>query len=297
MSRKLALVTVVYNSPEVLEGFFASLAIQTFQDFELHILDNSPSRVSYDECQRLIAQHAMNNVHLVYNNANLGVAAGNNQGIRAGMASGCEYILLLNNDIEFKRPDFLAALVTEADQRQESMMTAKMYYFDSGRVWCAGGKISCWRGLTTHTGENQVDGPAYSVAGYTAFAPTCFLLVHRRVFEKVGIMDEKYFVYFDDTDFIYRTGKAGYRIYYDPEFKIWHKVSSSTGGAESPITVYYGNRNRIYFIRKNFPPIWQVVSLGYFLATRIVRYLRYPPAFRARLRQALGDGVRMQGFR
>ncbi|HQV60296.1 MAG TPA: hypothetical protein PLG08_05950, partial [Chitinophagaceae bacterium] len=121
---------------------------------------------------------------------------------------------------------------------------------------------------------------------------TCFMLVKKEVFEKVGFMDEKYFAYYDDTDFVLRATNRGYKIFYDPTLVILHKVSSSAG-TNSPFYVYYSNRNKLYFIRKNFTGLQRYFSILYTLVSRVVFYFRFDKARRQKLVQGLKDGFKM----
>ena len=73
-------------------------------------------------------------------------------------------------------------------------------------------------------------------------------MIHKSIFKEVGLMKEKYFMYYDDTDFCATLIKKGIKILYNPNAILWHKVSSSSGGDNSPIYTYYANRNRLYFI-------------------------------------------------
>lgn len=274
MKKRIGLVTVLFNSADVLPGFFQSLSRQTFDDYWLYILDNSLDNFSFEAAQEEIEKYSLNNVTLIKNSENVGVAAANNQGIKLGLEAGCEYLLILNNDIEFEDVNLFQNMMSLAERKKEKLITPKMYFHDNGLIWCAGGEISKLRGTVRHFGEMQADLPQNSITGYTEYAPTCFMLVHREVFERIGLMDEKYFVYYDDVDFIWRSNQAGYKLLYWAEGKISHKVSSSTGGDDSPFSIFYSNRNRVYFIRKNYSPIFKFISLTYTLATRFLKYMK-----------------------
>jgi GT2 family glycosyltransferase len=272
---KLGLVTVLYKSENVLSGFFQSLGNQSFKDYHLYLIDNSPS----DENNRLIEKFAreykiVDFTH-VRNEENYGVAKGNNQGIELALKSESEYILLLNNDIEFTQTFLFSDLISYAETNNEYLIVPKILYYGTRTIWMAGGRFLKLKGFTTHYGENQLDCYKYNQKKYFDYAPTCFMLVHKTVFEIVGRMDEKYFVYYDDTDFIYRAIKKKLRILYMPEFEIFHKVSSSTGGNETLFSIYYLNRNRIYFIKKNMNPIISCCAISYTLLTRSIKFIKY----------------------
>lgn len=118
-------------------------------------------------------------------------------------------------------------------------------------------------------------------------------MIAKEVFESVGYMDPCYFVYCDDSDFVFRAGMKGFRVYFEPSISIAHKVSGSTGGALSPFTIRYGTRNRVYFIRKHFPFLKRMVALALFKATRIKHLLVLDSPRRKILIDAIREGEKM----
>ena len=113
------------------------------------------------------------------------------------------------------------------------------------------------------------------------------------VFKTVGFMDEKYFVYYDDTDFIYRAKTLAYKIIYYPKTIVSHKVRISIGGAESLFSIYYTRRTRFYFIVKNFDFLSKIISFSYFYFTCCIKYLQYGKQERQELIRAILDGWRL----
>jgi GT2 family glycosyltransferase len=292
MKARVGLVTVLFNSEDVLPGFFESLSAQKFSDYWLFILDNSLNDASYKKSLDLIEQYGLQNVTLIKNQKNVGVAAANNQGINLSLQMGCDYVLLLNNDIEFHDVNLFGDLVQLADDSNEKLIVPKIYFHDSRKIWCAGGSFSNLKGTVVHRGEGEIDSGQYDKDGYIGYAPTCFMLIHKQVFDAIGIMDEKYFVYSDDADFIWRANKFGFRTYYWAKGLVLHKVSSSTGGGLSPFSTYYCERNRIYFIRKNFSPFMKFFALAFYIITRPLKW-RF---FSKRLRPSFISGV-VDGFK
>lgn len=290
---KVGLVTVLYNSEDVLPDFFDSLAKQDYSAYWLYVIDNSPTDASLRIAQELAAQYRIHNVSFIRNTDNLGVATGNNQGIRLALEAGCEYVLLLNNDIEFKDAALLSKMIALADNQHEDMIVPKIYFHDTGLIWCAGGSFNTWRGTTRHRGEGQPDGPAFATDQHTDYAPTCFMLIRRAVFEKIGLMDEKYFVYYDDTDFVWRANAAGFRLKYWADGEVWHKVSSSTVGG-SLFSAYYATRNRVYFIRKQMGALHKYAALAFMFSTRLINFPQYNAAERAKIWQGIKVGLLMR---
>jgi GT2 family glycosyltransferase len=290
---KIGLVTVLYNSDSVLEGFFRSLSSQTFKDYHLYLVDNAPSFNTNNLIMDLTKRYPISSYTHIKNEKNLGVAEGNNQGINLSVNLGCTHTLLLNNDIEFSQDFLLHDMIKYSLDFKEYLIIPKILYYETCKVWMAGGDLRKSRGTVRHFGDGDTDGIKYSKSGYFAYAPTCFMLIDNIVFQQIGIMDEKYFVYYDDTDFILRATNADFRVFLMPSLIVLHKVSSSTGGSESLFSIYYSNRNRIYFLRKNFKGLGFLIPIFYTLATRFLRYIAYNKSRKMELIRAVKDGFAM----
>ena len=291
---KFGLVTVLYNSVDVLEGFFKSLAAQTYKNWHLEIVDNSPDNSSMERAQQLVKLHGLEGVHFVKNPGNFGVAKGNNQGIESCLQLNCDYVILLNNDIEFDDTSLFKDIASEIERHGYEMLAPKVYYFDTGKLWYAGGLIEEYSGKVQHFGDGKEDSSKYSTNCYTGYAPTCFMAIKASVFKSVGLMDERYFVYSDDTDFVLRCQRAGIKLRYLGNKSLRHKVSSSTGGDESDFSIYYGNRNRLFFIRKNLTGLIRISAISWFFCTRIVRWFIYSNNKKQVLYRAVIDGMNLE---
>jgi hypothetical protein len=258
---KIGVVTVTFGSAEVLPVFLASLDKQIYKNFVLIAIDNHSEDNSVDQ----LRAHSGCETIVIANDQNVGVAAGNNQGIRTAIGAGCEYVLLLNNDVVFG-PELFSHLVAGLETNRCEMTTPLVYYYDRPQViWCAGGAFQRWAGLRVrHRGADVPDRGQFNAPVRVSYAPTCCILFKREVFQSVGLMDEAYFVYVDDLDFLYRAWKANLTMFYLPDAKLWHKVSSLTG-AESPFSVRYNTRNRAYFSAKHLSGINYVLTNASFL--------------------------------
>ncbi|MBM3415177.1 MAG: glycosyltransferase family 2 protein [Bacteroidetes bacterium] len=291
---KTGLVTVLYNSDNVLEDFFRSISKQSYKDYILYLVDNSVNDLTNSSIVRLVKEYPVTQYSHIKSEGNIGVAAGNNAGIKQALEDGCDYVLLLNNDIEIESRDALMKMLSVCEMKGEKMVVPKIYYFDTHRLWMAGGHMDTWRALGVHDGYKKTDGPAYNVPRHITYAPTCFMLINKQVFDKIGMMDEQYFAYYDDTDFVYRAAKTGFKLYYEPSINILHKVSSSGGGDLSAFYVYYSNRNKIYFIRKNFKGIKRIFAIFYTIFSRIFFWLQFNKARKKDLIRGLKDGFRIK---
>jgi len=275
----IGVVTVTFNSESFLPEFFASCRTQTLANFRLYAIDNA----SRDGSAAALLQEAKTEprLHVIVNKDNVGVAAGNNQGILQALADGCEWVLLLNNDTLFS-PALFQQLLDACEQQQWPVVVPKMY-FDAPRdsVWYGGGYFNTVRGHTGyHLRMGEKDLGQFDTPTTMDYAPTCCMLVKRSVFETIGLMDETYFVYFDDTDFCWRLRQHKQALGYWPAATLVHKVGGSTGGVTSPFTVRITARNRLYFLRKHFgwwsPWLWLLAFIPYYAGRYLL--LKWSPA-------------------
>ncbi len=189
---------------------------------------------------------------LIKNNENSHFPAGNNIGIRFTLKHlKTDYILLLNNDTVVNKY-FLKELVEAGESREDvGILGPKIYYYDETDViWSAGCKIS-WkfgRGLQIGTGEK--DQGQYNTSKEVELISGSAFLIKTEVLNKIGLMDKKYFLYFEESDWTLKANQAGYKSFYIPTAKVWHKVSRSGGGISNPIGLYYITRNRWIFMRR-----------------------------------------------
>jgi GT2 family glycosyltransferase len=288
---KIALVTVLYNSAGVLDDFLRSLAGQTRRDFILYAVDNA----SPDDSAAVVTEWARRGdfpVVLIANEQNGGVAQGNNIGVRAALADSCGRIVLTNNDTLWA-PDALERLLAGADETRATLVVPKICIHGTDRLWAAGGAWDRWRGGTRHRGFGRRDAPAYNVRRPVEYAPSCVMLIAAEVFRRVGLFDERYFLYYDDSDFVRRAGAAGERLCYIPESVVWHRESASVGNA-SPLAQYYLSRNLLLFTREHEPAFyWYYVLAVQGAIHWLKRSFTFSRAQWSASREGLRDGIRM----
>lgn len=289
---KIGIVTVLFNSDDVLPGFFESLSKQKNVKYVLYVIDNSKSRSGSDISESLARKYGVD-AKIVFNNFNYGVAKGNNQGIEMALAEHCDFILLANNDIEFHDELILSKMLSRMEASGNSVLVPKIYYFGGSRIWFAGGKFSLLRATTPHFWDYKEDIGQYGNATTTEYAPTCFMLLKKEVFENVGFMDEKYFVYYDDSDFVWRLKVNNIKIGFDKNSVVLHKVSHSTGGGTSEFSLYYGLRNRIYFIRKNYGWFFGGLATAYTILSGCIKIAFYSGGKRKSIVKGLYDGFNL----
>jgi len=275
--KPVGVVTVTFNSAGVIEDFMKSVLNQVQVEFVLYVVDNASS----DDTLKRLAEYSDARIVLIANEANVGVAEGNNIGIRAALKDGCDSVLLINNDTVFDS-DLLAKLVAGLREHGCEMIVPKILLFDEPEtVWYGGGYFNMLRASGSHLGLGQKDVGQFDLAHAVSYGPTCCMLIKRGVFERVGLMDSSYFLYFDDTDFCLRTHRAGVKLFYLPAARLRHKVSSLTGSTSS-LALRYITRNHVYYLLKHYS-WWQVffycLALYIYLPGKYLLVLRRPRLF------------------
>ncbi len=229
-----------------------SLAAVTYDNFTVVVVDNGSTDTSLVQLQNIEPSFPF---ILIPTGINLGFAAGNNVGIRYGLANDAEYILLLNNDTTVD-PSFLAELVAAAENNPEAgILSSKIFYHrDPSKLWYAGGQWNAKGQCFQHIGIDELDDCGlYDSVSDTDYASGCVLFIRRSVVCRVGLMDPKFFLTYEETDWCYRARAAGYRILFVPTAKVWHKVSVSFGGVDSPLQTYFYARNLLLWAERQLP--------------------------------------------
>ena len=229
----------------------------TYPRYRIVIVDNGSADGSV-----LKLQERFPGIDILQAGKNLGFAGGNNVGIRHALEQGADYVWLLNNDT-IVDPTALAELVNAAKVSDAvGIVGSKIYFFSKPDViWFAGGFIRYSRGTSVHRGQLERDEGQYNEISEVDYITGCSLLIKHEVVAKVGLMDERFFLLFEEADWNQRAKEQGYKILYVPLSKVWHKVSVSIG-ADSPAYYYYLIRNSLLFTLKHKPIYIPTVTLG-----------------------------------
>jgi GT2 family glycosyltransferase len=193
-------------------------------------------------------------LEIIENGKNLGFAPGNNVGIRHVLDLGAQNILLINNDIDAD-PDMLKHMVEHLKSGVGIVCPAIYYFNNPDTIWSAGGKFNPL--LLEMITSQRSSGFLTQEVIERDFMPSCAWLVQRDVFETVGLLDERFFLYYDDLDYCLRLRKMGYKILLVPQARLWHKVSQSSGGENKPRERYFMGLSSGLYFRKHMR-FWQV---------------------------------------
>jgi len=228
-------------------------------DLNVVVVDNNSTDGSREMLQKFKSSKVQK-FKVIENQENLGFAEGNNIGIRYSLKNGADWVFLLNNDTEVARKALVRLIKVGNSNKRTGILAPKIYFAEGyefhreryskeerGRViWYAGGKIDWQNVIGQHRGVDEVDRGQYDQITETDFISGCAMLIKRKVLEKIGNLDEKYFLYYEDADFCQRAKKRGFKLVFVPKAKVWHK-NLGTGRTGSELQDYYLTRNRLLF--------------------------------------------------
>jgi len=247
-----------------------SLKKMTYRNYDVIVVDNA----STGDDVKILREEFGDYVHIIENDKNYGYTGGNNVGMKYCLDhSQPDYFLILNPDTVVD-PDLLSR-VTEFAEKDTSIgiVDPKVYYYQSPNcIQSAGGKINMWTGQTSSIGIKQADVGQYDKPREVDYIAGCCMLIKKGVISKIGLFDESYFCYWDETDYCTRARKAGYKVIYVPEAsirhkapmkeKVWQKTLASRRA--SCFTQYYSARNSFKFMRKHATKLQYVSFLACF---------------------------------
>jgi GT2 family glycosyltransferase len=219
-------------------------------------------------------------VTLLETGSNLGYAGGNNVGMRYAMEHGAQYVLLLNNDTVVDGAlvrEFIGAAETLGDG---AILSAQIYFHaEPETLWYAGGRVVPSTGNTYHEGfQSPARTHGHEGIAQTDYASGCAFFVSTRLLSRIGLFDERFFLLYEETDLCYRARDIGAKCYVVPRAKVWHKVSVSFGGANSPSYIYFWSRNRLLWAEKHLS--WRRLLRLYIHVTRATLTRLRPPRLR-----------------
>lgn len=265
----VAIILVNYNGVDDTIDCIKSLSKITNVEHEIIVVDNKSTDDSVDVLEKF--QHTIK-FTLLLANQNDGFSAGNNIGIK--YAENADYYLLLNNDTVVA-PNFLENLMVGFEENKNCGATISkiLYYSKPNTIWYAGGNISKITARSEHYHFNEKDTFTINTPQKVTFASGCCLCISRKVIDKIGLLNENFFLYEEDADYCCRIIEAGFEIEYMPSSVIYHKVSASTGQG-SPTSQFYSVRNKYYLIRLHVKGMHKFSAYIYCTAQFLFRCLK-----------------------
>jgi len=254
----VSVVIVNYNGKKFLNECIGSLYAQSYPDFEILVVDNASVDGSIE-----FLKAEFPGVRIIRNQVNLGFAGGMNSGI---LNARGPFILALNNDTRMDRDCIMRLVEVMVHDRSIGMCAVKLLFYDQ-RINSTGICISR-SGAAWDRGMFEVDTGQFETSE-EVFGPSAAAALYRKeMFNDIGLFDEDFFLYLEDVDIAFRGQLAGWKCIYIPGAVVYH-YHGGTAGFQSDLTVYYGNRNILWFPFKNYPLSLLLSSLPWIIGRTI----------------------------
>ena len=266
----ISIITINYNGLKDTCELIDTLPLEN-DKLEVIVVDNASLQ---DEAS--IIEQRYPRVTVVRSSKNLGFAGGNNLGIQA---SHGRYLFFINNDTiietknEEQRNNFLQPLIERLESSDKIGMVCPKIRFSWGNHLIQYAGYTPLSSITMRNrsiGFGEEDHGQYDTPHQTPYAHGAAMLVKREVINRVGMMPECFFLYYEELDWSMMIRRAGYEIWFDPSFTVYHKESQSTG-QDSPLRTYYLTRNRLLFVRRNIHQPERLLSYIYLIGVVAVK--------------------------
>ncbi|CAD6493495.1 MAG: Glycosyl transferase family 2 [Candidatus Argoarchaeum ethanivorans] len=253
---KVCIIILNWNGLQDTNECLESIRKISYPNYEVIVVDNASTGNDTEVLKEKFGDY----IRLIENRKNYGFSEGNNIGMRYALSNNPlpDYFLLLNNDTTVA-PDFLTELVKVAESDPEiGIVGPKIYFYDfEGRknvIWSAGGKVCWWHEpFYYHLGPTHNDSPKYQVVKDVGFVSGAAMMLKSHVAEEISFLNSQYFFGYEEIECCMKARKAGYKIIYVPNAKVWHKARIRYRSGYNPtigdLTDYY------YLIRNNFSPL------------------------------------------
>lgn len=216
-SPKVFVIILNYNGALTLNDCLNSVFQSDYNNFEVVVVDNDSNDNSFES-----ARQKFSRAHFIKNSVNVGFAQGNNVGIRFALEKFADMVFLLNNDTVIEKDTFNKLVHAAIKNPRAGIFSPLILNPDKSTIWFAGGKILWNKMKTIHLLEKETENP-YS----SQYLSGCSMLIKNDVFKKIGLFDERYFLYYEDADISLRAKRAGFDLLMIPSTSIIHLEQSN----------------------------------------------------------------------
>jgi GT2 family glycosyltransferase len=263
----------------------ASLAESTWRNLDVIVLDNASTDGSIDAIRE---QHP--SVHVEPLRDNRGYAGNNNVGVALALARGADWLFVLNEDTILD-PLCIEHLVHYGQAHPKVGITGPLvlHFDEPGVIQSAGGWFDSWQ--AGHIGQNQDDRGQFSTPRRVDWISGCGIMLRRSVIEQVGMLDERFFYYWEETDWCLRAQRAAWQCALVPDARLWHK-GVVRRYVPSPNVSYYNTRNHLLLMRTHGASVGRI-ALQIFQYSRTLAAWSLRSRWRAQRehRRAMADGL------
>jgi GT2 family glycosyltransferase len=249
MTEKIGVVVLNYTVAKLAVKAVESVLNSSYKNIHIYLVDNS----SNDGLEELVKEKFKDEDQLttLFLKDNTGYTGGNNAGIKLALKDECSWVMLFNPDAVVEK-DTIEIMHKRAIANSAHIINPKIYFADSKIIWFAGKDFDKLNVLGHHRGVDEEDSGKYDTEEELEDGTGCALLIKNEVFEKIGFLDEQYFLYYEESDFIYRARAKGFKVMYIPSAIVYHENAKSSG-VGSPLQDYFITRNRMLFAKKFLP--------------------------------------------
>jgi GT2 family glycosyltransferase len=244
-------ITVILNTnrrEDTLETL-ASLERSTYERHHVIVLDNASQDGSVEAIRQ---KHP--DVQIIELTQNRGYAGNNNIGIEAAIKQGADWILVLNEDTSIDPACLLELVQVGQSDTQVGILGPMVYHYDEPQVIQSAGGLLAAGWDSKHLGHNELDQGQYSRSHQVDYISGCAILVRRDVITDLGMLDERFFYYFEETEWCLRASRASWKVIHVPHARIWHKGVQRHYKPGANVT-YYKTRNKFLMLSKHHAPV------------------------------------------
>lgn len=233
---KIFIVVLNFNGKNTLAACLSSIFQSDYLNFEVVVIDNDSMDGSFEQ-----AKNDFSRAHFIRNPNNMGFSKGNNIGIRYALEKFANYVFILNNDTTIEKKTLSALIHAANNAPSAGILSPLIFTVDNTKIWFAGGLIHWQKMRTEHLYSIKSETPYM-----TDYISGCAMFVKKDVFKKIGLFDERFFLYYEDADFSFRAKKAGFDLFVVPSARIQHLEQSNTA---NELKIYWLVLSGLIFFR------------------------------------------------
>ncbi|MBO3699735.1 glycosyltransferase family 2 protein [Fabibacter sp. E12] len=272
----VAIVIVNWNSYSFTCKCLKSIKTLEYPSYKVIVVDNGSDDGSGEKLKL-----EFSNVIFLQNDENQGFTGGNNTGIQYALDHSYDYVMLLNNDTIIT-PNFLSPLVKRMEGEDWAAIQPKiMYNYDRGIIWNAGGVFRASISKPITRGEGVVDNGQFNNITTTEWITGCCFLIKSDQVRSIGLLDERFFIYYEDLDWSLKLRRKGLKLGFEPKSVIYHEAGRSDinrdkygEGNVSPFSHYQNVRNHLFIVRR-YASGFNAIGSWCYQAFKLLGYITY----------------------
>ncbi|MFB6199903.1 MAG: glycosyltransferase family 2 protein [Candidatus Nanohaloarchaea archaeon] len=266
---EVAIIVLNWNNYEDTAECLESLEDVEYPNYEVIVVDNGSTDGSGEKLKEEFGW-----CEFIFNEENLGFAAGNNVGVKKALSKEANHVLLLNNDI-IVDDNFLSPLVKSAEKQETISAISGLIYNPHGNLWYCGGEVISHLAKAKKSDCETIKNTEYR----TEYVTGAMVLIPKDTLLEVGLLNESYFFGMEDVEISYKIISMGGDIIINPKSTVVHKVSA-TSGIQNQFSYYNATKNRLHFAKTILPLYEKLLFYPFFLITRSFRFIQWSYKFR-----------------